>query len=111
MSTDTEIGRVLNAVHVTLNDQKVTDLDLDRIREIAVGATAGEVAWTVVQDQGAALPTAHLRDKRGQRIGTVRLEPDGGWTVRRDVTPVDDVAIPRTDERSASPTSQAGGAG
>ena len=92
MSTDTEIGRVANALHTTLNDQVPDRLDPDRIREIAVGATGGMGSWSVhVRQDGAA-----LHDDGGQRVLTIRRESDGSFTVRRDVPPVDDVAIPRS---------------
>jgi hypothetical protein len=95
MSTDTEIGRVANALHATLNDQKVGELDPDRIREIAVGAVGGAVPFSVRVAEQTARPTAHLHDEAGQRVLSVCLGEDGTWSVTRDVPPVDDVAIPR----------------
>jgi hypothetical protein len=95
MSTDTEIGRVANALHATLNDQNLAELDTERIRQIAVEATGGEVDWTVQVYEQDSRPTAHLHDDAGQRTLSVRLEEDGTWSVTRDIPPVDDVAIPQ----------------
>jgi hypothetical protein len=97
MSTDTEIGRLLNALHATLNDQKADHVDPERIREIAVGTSGGEVPYSVRVEEHASRPTAAVHDEQGQRVATVRLEQDGTWTVERDIKPVDDVAIPQPE--------------
>jgi hypothetical protein len=95
MSTDGDVNRAINALHQTLNDQQPPELDPERLREIAVGATGGVVPFSVHVDELVAAPTAHLFDEDGQRVITVRREADGAWTITRDVPPRDDVAIPR----------------
>ena len=42
MVEETNLARAINAVTVTLNDQKVTEFDAARVQEIATGAMGGE---------------------------------------------------------------------
>jgi hypothetical protein len=53
MATDVEIDRALAAITATLNDQKLEQLDRDRIQEIVDAALGGERKLTV--DDGGGL--------------------------------------------------------
>jgi hypothetical protein len=81
MSHDGDILRAANALVTTLNDQKVTELDAERIREIAVGATGGDVPFTVHTYAEESRRLAHLHDDAGQRVLTLELGDDGAWSV------------------------------
>jgi hypothetical protein len=55
--TDVEISRALNAVVVTLNDQRPPSLDRQRLQDIVTGALGGEqrLTATVAADGASAL--------------------------------------------------------
>jgi hypothetical protein len=93
MATDVEMDRALAAVSATLNDQKVTEFDRERVQEIVTGALGGEQNLTV--DGGGG-----LHDETGARVGAIRKTPSGEWIVDRQNTAADnsDAAIPQSPE-------------
>lgn len=82
MPTDVEIDRALNALNVTLNDQRPDGLDVERLQQIVTGALGGEREIEVRPDGAGA---AALHDHEGRRLGTVRDEGGGRFSVSRDI--------------------------
>jgi hypothetical protein len=72
-ATDGELSRTMNALTATLNDQKVTEYDVDRFQEIVTGALGGQPKLRVHR----ASPTeGFLVDADGEQV--VGLKRDGG---------------------------------
>jgi len=88
--TDTELGRVINALTATLNDQRPERLDVDRLQSLVTDSLGGEEKLAVVPD----LNGAQVLDTRGERLADIRFA-GGAWTVER--------AVPARDELPASP--------
>jgi hypothetical protein len=79
MATDGDLARALNALATTLNDQKATEFDVERLQSIVTGATGGERILTVHQGS----PTGgFLQDDQGEQVAEVKFA-DGAWTVER----------------------------
>jgi hypothetical protein len=79
--TDVELDRVLNALQVTLTDQKVERVDRDRLQEIVTGALAGQPDLTVVEESGSGGAAARLEED-GQTVAMVRRQ-DARWETER----------------------------
>ena len=80
MADDVDLARALNAIAVTLNDQKLDEFDAPRVQEIANGATGGERKF-VAYGNGA---TGELRDGSidGETVARFTYE-DGEWSAER----------------------------
>jgi hypothetical protein len=76
MASDVEIDRALAAITATLNDQKVTEFDRDRVQSML------ETDALTMDDGGG------LHDEAGTRVGCVRKAPSGEWIVERQNTAV-----------------------
>lgn len=81
-ATDVEIGRVLNAISVTLNDQRAADPPADRLQQIADGACGSQrrLAVRVLSPSSFALDDAATH----RHVATVEHGGDGRWTVGRE---------------------------
>jgi hypothetical protein len=78
--TDTEVSRALNALSMTLQEQRPDRLDPARAREIVLGALAHEPKLEV---RATGPTSAELRrSDDGRLVATVRRE-DGRWVVER----------------------------
>ncbi len=82
MAADVEISRALNALSTTLNDQRLTRMDLGRLQEIVTLALGGERHLHVTLD-APSRSVAWLRDDGMQRVGRVEHAGDGRWMVER----------------------------
>jgi hypothetical protein len=80
--TDVELDRVLNALRVTLTDQRVDRVDPDRFQQIVTGALSGQPDLTVVEEPGSGGRAARLVDE-GRPVAVVRLEGTRWETERR----------------------------
>jgi len=78
MATDVEIARALNALNVTLNDQRLDRVDVDRLDEIVAASHLHAAADEIQPDQ-----LAWIRDHAGETVGRVELEAGGRWSVAR----------------------------
>jgi hypothetical protein len=79
MATDGDLARALNALATTLNDQKASTFDVERLQSIVTGATGGERVLTVHQGS----PTGgFLVDDEGEQAAEVKLA-GGVWQVER----------------------------
>ena len=80
MAEEVDLARAMQAVAVTLNDQKVAEFDASRVQEIANGATGGEHKFTAYGNGS----TGELRDGSidGEPVARFTLE-DGEWSVER----------------------------
>lgn len=83
--TDVEVDRALNALHATLNDQRVQDPDAARLQEIADGTSGGERVLSV----RPLSPSAWALDDAASGAFLARVEHEGGgaWSVRREAMP------------------------
>ena len=87
MVTDVELNRALNALSVTLNDQKAERLERERVQEIVTGALAGnEELVAAVDPDGGGLRAWLLEG--GERVASVWLD-GGAWRVERHRAAVD----------------------
>jgi hypothetical protein len=95
MATDVEIERALATIAATVNDQKLEQLDRDRVQEIVTEALGGHPALTV--DDGGG-----LHDETGHRVGAIRRTPSGEWITERqnDTAQRSDTAIPTKPPQS-----------
>src|SRR5579875_744611 len=95
MATDVEIERALAAVTATINDQKLSEFDRDRVQEIVTSALGGDPVLTV--DDGGG-----LHDETGARIGAIRRTPSGEWITERQNPAAEhsDTAIPTQPPQS-----------
>jgi hypothetical protein len=91
MGTDVEVERTLNALSVTLNDQR-PGLDPERLQEIVDGTTAGERVLTVRTT--TAPDRAQLLDAGSQATVAELTVRDGEWTVRRADAPPGESYVP-----------------
>ena len=93
--TDTELGRVINALTATLNDQRPQRLDRERLQSLVTETLGGEEKLTVVPPR--------MLDERGEEVATIRFE-DGAWVVGRTTPPRDELPLsarePTSGERS-----------
>lgn len=81
-ATDVEIDRVLNAINVTLNDQRPDNPPRERLQEIADGATAQERRLEV-RAEAAGRFVLHDADTR-EVVARVERAGAGRWTVQRE---------------------------
>src|SRR3954449_268912 len=80
MTSEVDLTRALHTVAVTLNDQKLTEFDSDRVQEIVTGACGGEMKL-VAYGSGA---TGELRDGSVEGDVVARFTLDRGeWSVER----------------------------
>lgn len=85
MVTDVELSRALNAIVVTLNDQKATRFDRGRVQRIVTGALAGRedlVAVEIAESGGVA----GRLEEDGSEVARVTLS-GGSWAVERCRSP------------------------
>jgi ubiquinol-cytochrome c reductase cytochrome b subunit len=82
--TDTELGRVINALTATLNDQRPDRLDRQRLQSLVTETLGGEEKLTVVPPR--------VLDDRGEEVAAIRFE-DGAWTVERTAPPRDQLPL------------------
>jgi hypothetical protein len=80
--TDTEIGRVINALTTTLNDQRPSELDRERLQSLVTETLGGEEKLTVVPPR--------ILDPGGEEVARIRFEQDH-WTVERTTQPRDEL--------------------
>ena len=80
MPTDGELARVLNALTTTLNDQKPSGFDVERLQTIVTGALGGERSLTV--HQGSPTGGFLVDSGSGDQVAEVKLA-DGAWQVER----------------------------
>ncbi|HEU4977113.1 MAG TPA: hypothetical protein VFT50_18640 [Baekduia sp.] len=93
-ASDIEIARALNALTVTLNDQKATTADPRRWQEIVTGSLGGEERLRALVDDAAPGVAGRLEDARtGERRATFRYR-DGRWTSTREGAPLSGGYIP-----------------
>jgi hypothetical protein len=78
-----DLGRVLNALTATLNDQAVESVDPERFQEIVTGALGGEEHLRVTTE-GEPADGAALLDTDGRRVARLK-RTDGTWTTERIV--------------------------
>lgn len=83
MASDVEIDRALNALNVTLNDQRVEELDVERLDAIVVESLGGEPLLRVSADVVEPERIAWMRDDTLTDVGRVERVGDGRWTVAR----------------------------
>jgi hypothetical protein len=93
-ATDVEVSRALNALVVTLNDQKATAPDVARWQEIVTGSLGGEERIRASSDELAQGVSGLLHDAQtGRLLGSFRLR-DGRWVSRREGAPLSGGYIP-----------------
>jgi hypothetical protein len=78
---DGDLGRVLNALSATLNDQRHDRFDAERVQGIVVGALGGEPLLRAEPDP-ARMDAGWVVDERDVRVAEVRRH-DGRWEVER----------------------------
>jgi hypothetical protein len=83
LASDVEIDRALNALDVTLNDQRVEALDVERLDAIVVESLGGEPLLRVSADVVEPERIAWMRDDALTDVGRVERVGDGRWTVAR----------------------------
>jgi hypothetical protein len=83
MATDVEIERALNALAVTLNDQRLDRVDVARLDAIVVSSLGGEPHLRAVADELQPEELAWVQDDGGETVGRIELEGDGRWSVAR----------------------------
>jgi|SRR5205823_13011464 len=89
MATDIELDRALVAISATLNDQRLSEYDPDRVQGLVTGALGSEAKLRV--DKGGG-----VHDESGARIGAIRRTDSGEWIVERQNPAAEnsDVAVP-----------------
>jgi hypothetical protein len=80
LPTDVEISRALNALSMTLRDQRPEHFDGTRAEQIVLGAVAHEPKLRVLAT-GADSGEVQIRDD-GRVVATVCMQ-DGQWVVER----------------------------
>jgi hypothetical protein len=93
--TDIEVSRALNALTVTLNDQKADTAEPGRWQDIVTGALGGEpliIVRAEAAEDGA--PAGRLDAPDGRRLAHFALR-DGRWTARREGSPLSGGYVPR----------------
>jgi hypothetical protein len=80
MAAEVDLTRVINAIAMTLNDQKLDRFDADRIQELATGAMGGEQKL-IAYGSGTS---GELRDGSVDGPAVAKLTLDRGeWSVQR----------------------------
>lgn len=89
MSSDVEIDRALAAVAASLNEQRLEQLDRQRVQDIVTESLGGEPQLTV--DDGGG-----LHDDTGARVGAIRRTDSGEWITERQNNAAErsDTAVP-----------------
>ena len=95
MATNIELDRALVAISATLNDQRLSEYDPDRVQGLVTGALGSEAKLRV--DKGGG-----VHDESGARIGAIRRTDSGEWIVDRQNPTAErsDVAIPTPPKKS-----------
>jgi hypothetical protein len=80
MASEVDVTRTINAIVVTLNDQKLSEFDADRVQEITTGALGGEQKL-IAYGSGTS---GELRDGAvdGPPVAKLTLA-EGEWSVER----------------------------
>jgi hypothetical protein len=81
MTAEGELGRVLDALSATLNDQGYEHFEPERVQEIATETLGGQPLLTARPDPGHP-DTGWLVDEQGERVAEVR-RAQGRWQVER----------------------------
>jgi hypothetical protein len=76
MTGEAEIERALAAIAAALNDERIEELDPERVQGVATEAAGRDPALTV--DSGGG-----LHDPSGARVGAIRRTDSGEWIVDR----------------------------
>jgi hypothetical protein len=80
MASEVDVTRTINAVTVTLNDQKLTEFDAERVQAIATGSLGGEQKL-IAYGSGTS---GELRDGAIDGPPVARLTlAQGKWSVER----------------------------
>jgi hypothetical protein len=80
MASEVDLTRAINALAVTLNDQKLDHFDADRVQEVVTGATNGEQVL-IAYGSGTS---GELRDGSIEGPAVAKLQLDRGeWSVQR----------------------------
>jgi hypothetical protein len=87
-----ELGRVLNALSATLNDQGDERFEPERVQEIVTQALGGQPRLSARPDPGHP-DTGWLVDEQGERVAEVR-RADGRWEVERLVEARSETYLP-----------------
>jgi hypothetical protein len=82
--TDTEIGRVINALTATLNDQRPERLDRERLQSL--------VTETLGDEQKLIVDPPWILDPQGKEVAMIRFR-DGDWAVERTTPPRDELPL------------------
>lgn len=81
--TDVGIERSLNALSATLNDQRLGEMDLDRLQQIVTAALSGQPHLRLVHDAERLGRVAWVHDDEDAIVGRVDREDGGRWRVER----------------------------
>jgi hypothetical protein len=81
VTAEGEVGRVLNALSATLNDQGYERFEPERVQQIVTQALGGQPLLTARPDPGHP-DTGWLVDEQGERVAEIR-RGQGRWEVRR----------------------------
>jgi hypothetical protein len=81
MASEVDVTRAINALAVTLNDQKVSEFDAERVQEIVTGSLGGEQKL-IAYGSGTS---GELREGAIDGPPVAHLQFDSGaWSVTRD---------------------------
>ena len=92
MTAEGDLGRVLNALSATLNDQGYERFEPDRVQEIVTQTLGGQPLLTARPDPGHP-DTGWLVDAQGERVAEIR-RGEGRWDVRRLVEAQSETYLP-----------------
>ena len=95
--TDIEVARALNALVVTLNDQRARAIDRERWQAIVTGALGGEQRIVVREDPAPATPSGRLLDAGGRVLARFELRDGNRWIGERVGSPLSGGYIPSTN--------------
>jgi precorrin-6B methylase 1 len=101
VATDVEIARALNALTVTLNDQRLGQMDHARLQQIVTASLGGEDHLHVVPDADRMGRTAWLHDDANQTVGRIELEEGEHWTTVRCGDPQSGGYVPKPADQQA----------
>jgi hypothetical protein len=92
VTAEGEIGRVLNALSATLNDQRAERFEPERVQEIVTQTLGRQPSLTARPDPGHP-DTGWLLDEQGERVAEVR-RAEGRWEVERLVDARSETYLP-----------------
>ena len=92
MTSEGELGRVLNALSATLNDQRRERFDPESVEQICTQALGGEHLLRAEADP-AHIDAGRLVDASGTRVAEVRRR-EGTWEVERIVSATSETYLP-----------------